>query len=197
MEIKPRTDMAARRQAVDLELYRAHTAGPLPGPVCRADCPDFGRDADCSRRCPYIPNRLSSAGADLPLEPLIAPLVFEMKRMGVFHPCWSCEGHNDSAGRLWKLPRVWFYADSLVHLRCLGDALEELQRGHSLSARWALLLTHSEPRNPDTTFSLEPTQLTMSAVLSDLHQDIETLSGALPGQFWKACKELRAKLDSL
>jgi len=61
--------------------------------------------------------------ANFPIESGIAPLVFELKRLGVFEPCWSCEGHNDPGGNLWKIPRVWFYCDSVVQV--LGKTLRE------------------------------------------------------------------------
>ncbi len=49
---------------------------------------------------------LSSDPESHPLESRIAPLVYELKRLEVFDPCWSCAGHNGTDGALWKIPRV-------------------------------------------------------------------------------------------
>ncbi len=57
---------------------------------------------------------------------------------------------------MWKIPRVWFYCRSVVHLRVLADALEELHLDRRLSVPWRVVLTFSDGDNADTTFSLEP-----------------------------------------
>ena len=110
----------------------------------------------CHRFCPAAPRRLSSEGERGPVEPLVAPLVFELKKLGVFYPCWSCEGHEDQNGQVRNIPRVWFYADSVVHIRGLAEAINGLRNAGRLAARWQIVLTHSDADNPDTTFSLEP-----------------------------------------
>jgi hypothetical protein len=43
------------------------------------------------------------------LEPLIESLDFELKNLPV-----------------WKIPRIWFYADSVEHIRTLADAVNRL-----------------------------------------------------------------------
>src|ERR1700678_3681924 len=78
------------------------------------------------RFCPAAPRRLSSEGEQSPVEPLVSPLVFELKKLGVFYPCWSCEGHTGQDGKVRNIPRVWFYADSVVHVRGLADAINRL-----------------------------------------------------------------------
>ena len=100
----------------------------MQAPVCVDACPDYDLRAGCRRDCAKAPARLSSDPDRFPVEEKIAPLVFELKKLGVFFPCWSCEGHNDPSGKLWKLPRVWFYADSVVHLRLLSDAINDQLR---------------------------------------------------------------------
>jgi hypothetical protein len=107
----------------------------------------------------------------------------------VFHPCWSCEGPTDETGRLWKLPRVWFYADSVVHIRGLSDALNRLFHAGQLSVRWHLVLTHSDPDNPDTTFSLEP-ETAVETSLGALQGDLRVMADDLGRAFWLACDAL-------
>lgn len=190
MRIAPRP--AARKSSVAREVRRAHALGPMPDPVCCSDCADYTAATRCHRYCPAAPCRLSSEGDRSPVEPLVAPLVFELKKLGVFHPCWSCEGHADKAGRLQKIPRVWFYADSVVHVRALAEALNKLVAGR-LSARWQVVLTHSDAVNPDTTFSLQP-ELDPENSLNALHSDLRVLADELASAFWLACDALAARL---
>ncbi len=126
------------------------------------------------------------------MEPLVAPLVFELKKLGVFHPCWSCEGHSNQAGHVWKIPRIWFYADSVVHIRALADAINRLFIAHRLSAHWQVMLTHSDAANPDTTFSLEPEAAAESS-LSALQGDLHVMAEELARYFWLACDALAAQ----
>jgi len=126
------------------------------------------------------------------VEPLVAPLVFELKKLGVFYPCWSCEGHDDQAGALMKIPRVWFYADSVVHIRGLVEAVGDLFNMRRLSVRWRVILTHSDSDNPDTTFSLEPESASESS-LTALQGDLRVLAEELGRMFWLACDSLAAK----
>jgi len=133
---------------------------------------------------------LSSEGANSPVESLVAPLVFELKKLGVFYPCWSCEGHNDQSGKLWKIPRVWFYADSVIHIRALANAIDALFNSRRLSTRWKIVVTHSDSDNPDTTLSLEPETAGKDRSLRDLQKDLGALSEGLERHFWEACDQL-------
>ncbi len=134
------------------EILRSDSNGT---PVCTPDCPHASPER-CSRRCPDINVMMSSDPENLPLEGGIAPLVYELKRLEAFQPCWSCEGHNGPDGKLWKIPRVWFYCKSVVQLRVLANAVNELHLTEKLSVPWRVALTFSDEDNPDTTFSLEP-----------------------------------------
>jgi hypothetical protein len=188
LKIAPRRNWSGRR-AVKRAVWRARKLAPVPEPVCCCGCPDYDPATGCHRFCPAAPLRLSSDPSS-PVEPLIAPLTFELKRLGVFHPCWSCEGHNDTTGRLWKLPRVWFYANSVVHIRALGEALDRLLTEQRVKARWRVVLTHSDSDNPDTTFSLEP-ELSGGQVLAELQTDARAIAEGLYGHFWDACARLQ------
>jgi hypothetical protein len=191
LRIEPRHDAAALRSLVEDDVRRARAPGPTPDPVCCGNCPDYRPATGCHRDCPAAARRLSSEGEHSPVEPLVAPLVFELKKLGVFHPCWSCEGHTDQAGNLSKTPRVWFYADSVVHVRALADAINRLFYARRLAARWQLVLTYSDPTNPDTTFSLEPEPVA-DRPLRVLQGDLRVLADELAGHFWVACDALAA-----
>lgn len=192
MRIEPRNDTTARKSLVAEDVRRAHALGPAPEPVCCPCCPDYKPSAGCHRDCPAAPRRLSSEGERSPVEPLIAPLVFELKKLGVFHPCWSCEGHANQAGAIWKIPRLWFYSDSVVHARALADALGRLHAAGRLAARWHLVLTHSDAGNPDTTFSLEPEPAAEQSLRS-LQGDLRVMAEELARHFWAACDALAAQ----
>lgn len=143
--------------------------------VCILDCPKAAATA-CSRNCPDIPHFLSSDPERHPLEKRIAPLAFELKRLGVFQPCWSCEGHNHRDGTYWKPPRIWFYSHSVVHLRMLADGLKELHLKNRLSGPWQVVATHTEEDSIDTAFSLEPDLTQSDTTLAAQQDDIDTIA---------------------
>ena len=183
MRIERRKDGRGRAAQIREELGEILHGGMDGVPVCAPDCPKAGPER-CSRHCPDIPRMLSSDPENHPLESRIAPLVYELKRLEVFDPCWSCEGHNGTDGALWKIPRVWFYCRSVVHLRVLADALKELHLDRRLSVQWRVVLTFSDGDNADTTFSLEPGSLAPGPgaprpPLAALQRDIDTIAGHL------------------
>ncbi len=188
MRIAARRDRSARK-TVKRDVKRARKLGPTPEPVCKRDCPDYDPEVGCHRYCHAAPRWLSSDAAS-PIEPLIAPLVFELNRLGVFRPCWSCEGHNGETGQLSKIPCVWFYADSVVHIRALAKAIDRLFGAKGLSTRWRVVLTYSDPDNPDTTFSLEP-DTPSERTLIELQADARAIADGLETHFWAACERLQ------
>lgn len=157
------------------DLWEILHSDQREGPVCGSGCARPGAP-DCSRACPDIPRALSSDPDKHPLETRIAPLVFELKRLGVFEPCWSCEGHNKPDGALWKIPRVWFYCRSVVCVRVLADGIKELHLKGKLSVPWQIVITYSDDDNADTTFSLEPRLQADSASLIALQNDIDAIA---------------------
>ncbi len=175
MKIKRRKNdsVPAGRIRTELgDILRSDTAGI---PVCAPDCPHASPER-CSRHCPDIPTMMSGDPVNHPLESRIAPLAYELKRLEAFHPCWSCEGHNDPAGKLWKIPRIWFYCNSVVHLRVLANAVKELHLAKKLSVPWRVVLTFSDEDNADTTFSLEPSLDHERPLLPALQRDIDTIA---------------------
>lgn len=115
-----------------------------------------------------------------PIEPRILPLVFELKRLRIFDPCWSCEGHLGTDGSLWKLPSVWFYCSGMVYLRLLADGLNHLKRVGILHAPWEVAVTYSDADNPDTTFSLQPVFAQLGTTsLTMLQEDVREIACSL------------------
>lgn len=192
IERREKSPEAVRRLQMDLLKAAAAdgVAGRVCGPGCTATCPKCGSSAcqcRCAPDCPDAPHALSSDPDAYPIEGAILPLVFEMKRLGMFRPCWSCEGHLGPDGTLWKLPRVWFYSESTVHVRLLSDGLSRLRHGNRLHADWRVIVTFSDPDNPDTTFSLEPAafepaEVTLAALQDDVREIARSLRTMITGE---------------
>ena len=105
------------------------------------------------------------------------PLVYELKKLGVFTPCWSCEGHNDNAGKLRRAPGVWFYCDSVTQVRLLAQGIETLGFRKELSTPWRVSISVAEPENPDTLYQLEPAIQDLNAItLEQLRADVRIIA---------------------
>jgi hypothetical protein len=122
---------------------------------------------------------LSSDPANEPLEAGIAPLVYQLKKLGVFQPFWSCEGHYGPDGDLWKSPRVWFFSNNVVHTRVLAEVLSELRLRNAIVCRWQVALAFCEPHNSGAAFALEPMP-DERASLGQLQSDARRIARSLP-----------------
>ena len=179
MRIARRHGGRSDRQGLRSELHEIPRSDDRRGrPICGPACTRRGAP-DCSRHCPDIPRALSSDPDNFPLETRIAPLVFELKRLAVFEPCWSCEGHNGADGTLWKIPRVWFYCRSVVHLRLLADSVKRLFLARKLTTPWHVVITFSDGDNAETTFSLEPSLDRNRPDLTTIQRDIDAIAARL------------------
>ena len=173
------------------ELSEVRSKGPLHDPVCSSNCPFYSANINCHRMCTMAPSMLSSEPETYPLDTLVAPLVFEIKKLGIFEPCWSCEGHNDQNGELWKIPQVWFYATSVVHVRALADAVSQIYSRFQLNSRWVVEITHSSNNNPDTTFSLHPKVEKSETSITKLQSDLITIYTNIDNEFNLVCKSMK------
>lgn len=185
----------ARNNLVHKDIKLAFKAGPIADPVCCSDCEDYDPESSCCNDCQYAPAHLSS-DPSLPVEKLISPLVFELKKFGIFHPCWSCEGHNNMMGEITKLPSVWFYSDSVVHVRVLENSISKLFFDKKLSSQWHIAVGFSDYKNPDTTFNLTPLITDKKPTLFNLQKDVTTLAEYLPTVFREECDRLMKHSDS-
>lgn len=166
----------ALRKIVSNQGAQGRVCGETCTMVC-TDCGSMSCQCMCQCDCPEAGKQLSTDPEKFPIEAGIVPLVYEMKREGTCIPCWSCEGHEHPDGSLWKIPRVWFYCSSMVHLRLIGNGVHALFISQKLKAQWQVIITHSDPGNADTTFSLEPCPDPEAKVtLDDLRADVLTLA---------------------
>ncbi len=161
------------------------------GAVCQPNC-SRAASQSCNRNCQHISHTLTSDPERHPIEEGIAPLAFELKRLGVFWPCWSCEGHLAPDGSLLKKPGVWFYAESVCHLRILGECVSEMFYARKLTTPWNLSLGYSDTDNPETTVVLAPDCDTNTASLSFLHKDVNQIATNLENYVLRKIKNLRA-----
>ncbi len=102
---------------------------------------------------------------------------------------------------MWKIPRVWFYCRSVVHLRVLADALEELHLDRRLSVPWRVVLTFSDGDNADTTFSpapgsLAPGPAASRPLLPALQRDVNTIAGPLRDVVFDEARKLSRNAGS-
>ena len=141
---------AAAKQALDTVSSAASQTGRPCGSDCHRECDKCGSTSCtcmCSRDCRFISKTLTSDPEHFPLEERIAPLVFEINKLGIFTPNWSCEGHVGLDGKIWKIPRVWFYAESVLHVRLLADSLSKMSIEKKLKCPWQVVLTFTDNDN--------------------------------------------------
>lgn len=194
MKIAKRKNGRVDPQRLRAEIGEFFRAGESDEPVCGPNCTRCP-PLNCSRDCPDIARALSSDPERYPLEARIAPLAFELKRLGVFYPCWSCEGHLGSDGSLWKIPRIWFYSDSVVHVRVLAESIKALYMNKNLNLPWHVVITFSDGDNADTTFSLEPRLGEERPSLAALQKDIDTIAEHLRDSATAEARKLSKALD--
>ena len=177
MRIARRENYTSRAAGVQQSLGALAAMATHRWPVCGAGCPsDIAQN--CHRNCPDVPVALSDAPEEYPLETVIAPLVYEMRRLDGIYPCWSCEGH-ERFGDLWKLPQVWFYAKRQIHVRVLSDVLTAANLKGGLDVEWEVVVTYSDSDNPETTYALRPKQNQMDLSLKALQADVQSLAAGV------------------
>ena len=190
MRINRRQNSAEKAGALHQELSGLCATTFQQWPVCGPRCPSSD-PRPCRSDCPDIPRALSDDPDANPLEALVAPLVYELHRLDGYQTCWSCEGH-DRFGELWEKPQVWFYTEHQVHVRVLSEALTALHLKKALRAEWEVVVTYSDPDNPDTTYALRPRQDGAPARLDELRIDLATMAKVLVDQCRRSAADLRA-----
>ena len=194
-----------RDRQLKSEIAEAARATGVEGRVCGQHCTmkctrcgSLGCQCECGPGCLGAPQALSVDPEKYPIERGILPLVFEMKRTGLFRPCWSCEGHLGRDGSLWKVPTVWFYCNSPVHLRLLTAGLDKLKQAKKLHAAWQVVVTYSDPDNPETTFSLEPKPSTDPLPsLPEMHKDVAEISRSLQAMMNEEGRTLQRGMEQV
>jgi len=141
---------------------------------------------------------MSSEPDRYPIEPNIVPLVYAFYDSHIYDPCWSCEGHLDGTGdHLQKIPRVWFYASSMVYPRLLVEYLDDLLFKKKIRHPWGVrILSWSD--TSEARFSLEPVSPDQRSItLNELHDDILVIAGSLKMCLYESGLEYHRRLQSL
>lgn len=113
---------------------------------------------NCSSNCDDASEAISIEPERYPIEEHVLPVVFEMMASRLLQTCWSCEGHYDSEGKLWKLPQVCFYAATPIYPKLLTMHLYELSGQHKLSYEWQIVFVDLAS-TWGVTYSLQPSLL--------------------------------------
>jgi len=155
-------------------------------------------NCDCSVSCPHIATGLSSEKNTFPIESHVLPLVYALNKMNIFQTCWSCEGHNDANGKLNKLPQVWFYSNSMMLIRVMGDCISLLKSKHITHYDWQIVISYTARDSEMNAFSLKPDlNFVATPELVLLQQDILKIAQHLPKKFEQDCRNYYRDISSL
>lgn len=190
----------ACQQALEALLAQPTDKQARPCPDCAIACPCCGSPSctcNCSSTCVHAPRQMSSEPDTLPIEPGIVPLVYALQSLRVCPPCWSCEGHVDPSGKLGKVPRVWFYAQSLAYPNLLAAHLSQLRIDRELAFPWCIRIVHwGDPL--ETAFSIEPSLGPRDAAnLDRLREDAARIAAGLPSDVRRLAGDRVAKLNAI
>ncbi len=155
-------------------------------------------NCDCSESCPHISTGLSSEENTFPIESHVLPLVYALNKMNIFKTCWSCEGHNDANGKLNKLPQVWFYSNSMMLIRVMGDSISLLKSKNITHYNWQLVSSYAARDSEMNAFSLKPDlNFIATPELAYLQQDLLKIAQYLPKRLEQDCRSYYQDISSL
>jgi len=125
-----------------------------PCPNCSDNDKLVWNRAKCSAECEHASYALSEEPERYPIEQHVVPLVFELTSMRLVKTCWSCEGHLDIDGELWKVPQVSFYTTKPIYSQLLCNYLARLFWRKKLNYQWEVVLTNFG-RTWDVTYTIK------------------------------------------
>lgn len=129
---------------------------PCPGCQlpCNADQP-WQCASNCNASCENAPQALSSEPELHPIESAVISIVFEITTLRLIQPCWSCEGHLDGRGELWKLPQISFYSASALYPMLINNHINRLKYNNLLNYPWMVtMVDYGQTWSP--TYQIEP-----------------------------------------
>jgi len=124
-------DAEQARESLELLISQPTPQQLAPCQNCTQHVPNM-----CSPSCSDASSALSSDPVNFPLEEKVVPFVFELSATRLMQTCWSCEGHFDHEGKLWKIPQICFYASSPVYSHLLIRHINKLKLDKRLSYEW-------------------------------------------------------------
>lgn len=202
--------MRIERLEPDIDLYRGYCdelervidGKSYPGRPCsNCDIPCTAHKSPvcacaCAPDCVHAPKEMSSDGDLFPIEQKIAPLVYAFHQLRECQPCWSCEGHEASAGAPMRLPRVIFYARSNIYPALIAEAASKLLFQKNISVPWDVVITPVDNKL-DATYTLQPNISQIDGVrLDQLQSDALIIAENLQDGVIKAALMYRSKLSA-
>jgi len=164
-------NVAQVREALELIVSQPTAEELAPCTNCDNHIPN-----ECNSKCTKAPTALSSDPINHPLENKVVPLVFELTSIRVMQPCWSCEGHFNQDGNLWKLPQINFYSLSPIYPQLFLQHINELKLKKKLSYEWHIVLANFG-QSWHMSYSIEPNLNNVSDPhLGSLQQDLVILA---------------------
>jgi len=157
-----------------------------PCPNCQLPCESSLPSQcaiSCDANCVNAPQALSSEPDKHPIEQHVVKIVFELSTLRLMQPCWSCEGHLNGQGELWKLPQVSFYSASALYPKLLAGYLTKLKNNKQLHYPWQVIMVdYGQTWGP--TYQLEPglNHVDEEIVLPLLQEDLHKISDGLAEQ---------------
>jgi hypothetical protein len=82
-------------------------------------------------------------------------------------------------------------AQTTIYLRLLRDGLSQLKLSGRLKSPWDVVVTYSDPDNPDTTFSVQPSQQDRTIPLDALRTDVGEVARSLDSMMRDGAHTLR------
>lgn len=176
------------RQELELFISQVEDKGP-PCPNCESYV-----ESDCSPKCSKAAQALSNDPENHPLESKVVPISYELASSRVFQTCWSCEGHLDPEGNLWKYPQVSFYVSAPVYSQILLKYINNLNSEGRLSYPWHVLVSDFGPVD-GVSYTLQPNLNMQTDIhLGKLQQDLLTVSDNLAYNLKMIARQLLAQL---
>lgn len=171
---KPAQDIVDRERIREALERLLCSPSPLQSPPCQ-NC-QMHMPSVCTPACDRAAMALSSEPEAHPLEPKTVPLVFELSASGIAQPCWSCEGHLDHEGKLWRIPQISFYLSEPVYGQLLLKYISRLKSQKRLAYAWHVVVTDYGPLD-GVTYSLQPClDMDGDPHLGKLQQDMLSLA---------------------
>lgn len=120
---------------------------------------------------------MSSEPDKYPIETAILPLVYAFYTLRLTMPCWSCEGHNDPHGDIFKTPKLWFYSAHEFYPKLVAQYVSKLKGDRKLTNHWGIRVLPFSQSMYTTTYSLEPLDINAEPTdLTSLQQDIKIIA---------------------
>lgn len=170
-------------QALETLLMQPNARELRPCPSCKLPCESVQPAqcaVNCDASCENAPQALSSEPEMHPIEQQVVAIVFELSTLRLFQPCWSCEGHLNGQGEMWKLPQVSFYAASDLYPKLLVNYLNRLKYQKQLYYPWhVIMVDYGQTWSPTYQLEASLNQITEEIKLDLLQQDLRQIADGL------------------